>query len=231
MNINDLNMLLADGKHPLVRFTGVLSEIDYECFAEVGMIAAVVSSVLKHDFYEVTFDFSVAKEHNLSLQSHDWFLPTGPDEADRLGTIFEAKLMKEDYIVDHMGFMDDDELPFTIIDLEDESNPLSQYMRHRDLFPDPKPTYVEWLESTVKRVVQENRWPSTEKARAMDAESAKALVSVCVYNACCIAERFERAGRIVGNGHHFAQNMSNYVTNEFMQRWKDPKDPNPIEKN
>ena len=145
MNAKDIIALLAVGKQPLVQFT---ASPDVDCFAEAGMIAKVTlgKGPDKHDVFVLTMDFSVAREQNLRLQSHEWFI--GRDCSKR-GTIFEAGLMKDD-LVEEIYF--DEGVPFELVS-EAHGDPLGDYMRYLDLISEDKKkpmTYVEWLEDQFR---------------------------------------------------------------------------------
>lgn len=69
-------------------------------------------------------------------------------------------------------------------------------------------------------------WEAEEADRVaregMTMEEAADKVSSRVYEAACLAERFEvpgTHGRFCGNGHHFAQNCAAFARERFITQW------------
>lgn len=50
-------------------------------------------------------------------------------------------------------------------------------------------------------------------------EGAEDKVRSAIYQAALIFERLEDAGKISGNGHHIAQDISNYAVEFLKKRW------------
>ena len=55
----------------------------------------------------------------------------------------------------------------------------------------------------------------------MDKEEAITQIGNDVYKAASIAEKLERSGDIVGNGHHIAQDIAKYAQDKIRERWVD----------
>lgn len=53
--------------------------------------------------------------------------------------------------------------------------------------------------------------------RNMSIEEAKTAISNCVYNTACIIEALEGLGIYHGNGHHAAQDISQFAVERFMK--------------
>ena len=114
-----------------------------------GMVAAITrQSSDMEGSVSLTFDYMELKEHNLCLQSHDYYTSRA-GEPRTLGTIFEAGLMKEDHIVEDIFFDLEDDVPVEFVS-DEEDDPLSNYLKYRALFPKTTVTYLEWLEDQYK---------------------------------------------------------------------------------
>ena len=212
MTHKDFLALCAGGKQPLVRFT---EEPDIDCFATKGMIAKVIEFVPdKHYLIRAKMDFSVMREHNLALQSHDWIKPHANLQT---GTMLEAGAIKDD-LIDSQLYDLDVKLPFELADIDDY-HPMSRYLRIKDAHEDGGLGYVEWLESQFQSLTHPHFHPTSEEANRMTTEEVEALILQRMYNACIISERFEPKFR--GNGHHFAQEWSRKVADAFLSRWRD----------
>ena len=59
-----------------------------------------------------------------------------------------------------------------------------------------------------------------EEIRAMSLEDAKTALSNAVYEASCLLERLEYAGKVNGNGHHARQAVAKFATDELESRWR-----------
>ena len=148
MTFKQLLDLHAQGKRLMVKFTKDIEDV--ECFfGAPEMLATIMSFVVVNDLYKITFDFSANREHNLALQSHNWYVyKAGCDR--RTGTALEAGHIKPD-LIDHCYFDADMDMPFVLPDLEDKDSPLSRYLVWSAANPGHKATYVEWLEGELVR--------------------------------------------------------------------------------
>lgn len=229
MKCNDLVNAMR-GHRLNVKFT---KEPEVESFAMPGMIALLAGCEGPDAFgtYKLYFDFSVAKEHNLALQSHDWFLKSEPGDARKLGTAFEAGHIKAD-MVDDLYLDANEEVPFEIVDLKDMDSPMAEYLRLKRALGDYNKTYSEWLEGQFTTLAHPHIHPTTDEAGKMNRELAAGLIEQRIYDAACVVERFEvggNGGRYCGNGHHFAQRMAAYAKEEFLKGWHPAKpDENPV---
>ena len=160
MKYDDLKGLLVAGKQPMVKFNKAID--DCEVFGQPGMLAKITHAVKERDGVScLMVDYSVAREHNLALQDHNWWIGS----TNKTGTIFEAGMMKEDRMqADLYVDMDDKfDMPFDLV--AEEGTPLAEYMKEKS---DPafKMTYVEWLESEYKRLKDDVRAAAEEAAGA-----------------------------------------------------------------
>lgn len=62
---------------------------------------------------------------------------------------------------------------------------------------------------------------TTEEAKEMSKETARAEISNAVYEACSLFERLEGCGKVIGNGHHIRQQISKFATDVFDKRYED----------
>ena len=135
-----------------IRFNKDFSELEYDTFAECGMIAKVVACVeTDHDCIKLKLDFSVAREHNLSLATHNFFLMKSRadgSEHRQTGTALEAGLIGEN-LIEEIYFDPEIDL-FDIVGLDDENDPLGHYLKKKEKDPDMKLTYLEWLEAAYR---------------------------------------------------------------------------------
>lgn len=141
MKYNDLKGLLVAGKQPMVKFNKAID--DCEVFGQPGMLAKITHAVKERDGVScLMVDYSVAREHNLALQDHNWWIGS----TNKTGTIFEAGMMKEDRMQADL-YVDMDEkfdMPFDLV--ADEGTPLCKYLKEKQADPSIKLSYVEWLE-------------------------------------------------------------------------------------
>lgn len=140
MKIDTIREFLQSGKKPLVKFTDILWD---EAFGEKGMVAQITMlEDIHNDVVKIYFDYSVAKEHNLALQGHDYYLKG----SDKTGTAFEAGVMDEDDFTEHVYFDPNDEVP---VELVVDSPAMDGYLKAIATMPanEKHPTYVEWLET------------------------------------------------------------------------------------
>jgi len=139
MKVKDLIELLKSGAQPVMRFTNSLEDFLDESVAEKGMIAKVLRfKATDHDCIEIVFDFSVAREQNIALMTHDWIIHS-IDGKEKLGNPLEAKFIKEDLLEsDYFNPNDWHELPLEPIE---EGSPLNAYLQSKST-----QSYVEWLE-------------------------------------------------------------------------------------
>jgi hypothetical protein len=131
MKTKEIVALLKDGKKPVVKILGALWD---DAWGEKGMLARIVSFKENHadgdPMVELEFDYNENKAHNLSLQSHEYFLRNGEGK----GTAIEAGVMKEDNI------------PVELAD----SPILALYTKSGSNL-----SYVQWLESKMEELVPE----------------------------------------------------------------------------
>ena len=139
MKYNELKVLLASGKQPMVKFNAKID--DCEVFGQPEMLGKIINVVRERDDVScIMVDYGVAREHNLTLQDHNWYIGSGRET----GTIFEAGMMKEDQMQAAL-YVDMDEkldLPFDLV--AEEGTPLAAYLYDKN-DPNCKLTYVEWL--------------------------------------------------------------------------------------
>jgi hypothetical protein len=86
----------------------------------------------------------------------------------------------------------------------------------------PIPSYTKWLEDQYEILAYPHQHPTEEERAEMTGEEAATAIAQRVYDAACLAERFEvgnKHGRFVGNGHHFAQKMYKAAEEEALLRW------------
>jgi len=143
---NELKELLVGGKQPMVKFNKAID--DCEVFGQPGMLARITHVVKERDGVScIMVDYAVAKEHNLALQDHNWWIGS----TNKTGTIFEAGMMKEDQMQAALYVDMDDkfDMPFDLV--AEEGTPLAEYMKEK---ADPafKMTYGEWLERQWKEL-------------------------------------------------------------------------------
>lgn len=149
IKVTELEAIVKVGGRPIVILQDNLWD---ESFGEKGMIAVVTGVQRKSydsfDDIQFVFDYSVAKEHNLSLQGHDWFLSSKGGETGKTGTAIEAGIISEDDFTEKVSFRADDDVPVT---LRDEACPMAAYLISIESLDGEKPTYVEWLEKEWER--------------------------------------------------------------------------------
>jgi len=107
-------------------------------------------------------------------------------------------------------------------DRTDASDPRRHYARYLIALPGDrgkKKTYLKWLESQFQSLVHAHAHPDADEAGRMGRSDAEGMILQRVYDACCLAERFEPSGKFRGNGHHFAQRMSRHVADAFLKQW------------
>ncbi len=160
MKYNELKTILSAGKQPIVKF----NDVGYEFFGfgVVGMVAKITKVMSEGPDSEcagLTVDYSVAKEHNLSLQTHDFWV----GNAGKTGTIFEAGRMKPEHMQEilYVEMSDKFDLPFELV--LGNGEPLAEYMKEKSDLAF-KMTYVEWLESEYKRMSAEIEEAALEAA-------------------------------------------------------------------
>jgi hypothetical protein len=150
MRYRELQELLATGLHPLVQFNSKIEDCDV--FGQPGMLAKITGFKPERDKVSaICIDYSVAKEHNLALQSHSWWIN---GVAGLTGTIFEAGLMKPDRMQEEMyvDTPDDIALPFDLA--AKNGTPMGDYVEEKTN-GDTNLTYVEWLEAEYTRMQAE----------------------------------------------------------------------------
>lgn len=141
MKCSDIITLLKEGKQPVVRLTDMLWD---ESFGDKYMIAKITHFKEGRNLPELAFDFSVAKEHNLALQSHSWFIGNNGET----GTAFEAGIMDINKMTEEVVFELDQEVPVEMV----ENGPMANYLK--DKASNPKVgTYVEWLEESYRQLM------------------------------------------------------------------------------
>lgn len=158
MKYRDLAAFLKSGKQPVVKFNKKI--VDLETFAEPGMLAKILYIVRednsgdKYAVASVKVDFGVAKEHNLVLQDHNWYIGSG---TNKKGTVFEAGLMKPDDMTEELclDMPDEHDLPLDLV--AEEGSPLADYLKVKAVNPSMTDTYAEWLEEHYRRLTAEIR--------------------------------------------------------------------------
>lgn len=135
----DFVAMLKEGKKPLVKLTDMLWD---ESWGAKGMIARI-TKFIEHphdgnDMIELDFDYNENKEHNLTLQSHGYYLRSG----EGTGTAFEAGMMNINNIHEGIYFELSQDVPVVLAD----SPILAEYVKSGS-----KLAYVEWLEDELKR--------------------------------------------------------------------------------
>lgn len=144
----------------MVRFNSRI--IDCDVFGQPEMIAQITG--FKPDMDEVSavfVDYSVAKEHNLALQAHNWWIN---GMSGQTGTIFEAGLMKEDRMQDTMYVDTPDDIPLPFDLVAEEGTPMADYLKVKAVNPSMKDTYVEWLEERYRSLTAEVKHLAEEVA-------------------------------------------------------------------
>lgn len=225
MICKDIVALLDVGKKPVVVLTGDLWE---DSWGVKGMVATISKhSPAVGDLVELTFDYNAAKEHNLSLQGHDWFIYKDGGKVG-MGTAFEAGLKDINDVHETVLFEPDQDIPVALLKDESKTNgPLEEYFSFIGSCGDgQKPTYVQWLEKQFESLSGHHIHPTAEKRDGMSGEEAADEIAQRIYHAACLAERFEvpgKRGRFTGNGHHFAQWAHMIVKEEFLRHWHEAK--------
>lgn len=221
MKGKDLRTLIESGAHPLIVLTDTLYDDSWASKGFVGAVTKVVPWPDAESTWEYTIDFGgEALQNNLAIQTHDWRIYKDGEQVGT-GTAFEAGFRKEgDYVETIIWWDGEDELPIEFVDLKDDS-PMSEYLRVKRMLPTYDKTYVEWLESQYTSLSNPFIHPTVEEAGAMTKGDAVALIQHRVYDVGCLTERFEGAGKFLGNGHHFAQKISKEAADEFERRWND----------
>jgi hypothetical protein len=59
-----------------------------------------------------------------------------------------------------------------------------------------------------------------EQIKTLDHAALEVELSNRVYEASLLIERLENAGRVFGNGHHAAQKIAEFASNDLKSRWK-----------
>jgi len=134
MEINKLISILKEKGKVLVK---LLDNPWDEAWGEKGMIAEL-SYLGQRSEHEFLYDYNKHKEHNLTIQGHDWWLKGGAT-----GTAFEAGIMKEDNI--HETVYHSDDVPVEII----ENGFLAEYINSGC-----KTSYVKWLEDKLTEMTK-----------------------------------------------------------------------------
>ncbi|MFA6661438.1 MAG: hypothetical protein WCS56_00225 [Bacilli bacterium] len=149
MYVKDIVNLVQAGKFPVVRFTEELDEVT-DCGDSViqkGMLAKI-TKVLKtpydEDWFQLTFDLSIAREQNIALLSHDWRLTTLNSSLKGYGTALEAGFLHDDLITTN-DFSDDTLLPCEFVESDSF---LASYLAEKG--SKNKLTYIEWLEEQLR---------------------------------------------------------------------------------
>lgn len=134
MKAKDILQAVKSGKQLKVRLTNFLWD---DSWGEKGMVATITSAVERpHEGIEIVFNYNEEKDHNLSLQTANYFLREGGQ-----GTAFEAGLMKIEDIHEDVWFEADQDVPVELI----EGNSLFKEFKDSE----SKLTYVEWLEERL----------------------------------------------------------------------------------
>jgi hypothetical protein len=224
MKVQVLIDVIKSGKKPMVR---LLDEV-YESWGQKGMIAEITSAVEHKHGFELTFDYSCAKEANLALEDHGYFIWENGVDTGKTGTALEAGMREPDEFTEDFSLDPEDDIPVEMIDLDDMDSPMTHYLRHKATFPDNKQTYVEFLEGQFRAMAHEHMHPTAEEAGLMTVEQACHLMQERIYKTACVAERFEvgcpqgQVGCIfLGNGHHFAQKVAETVKQMFVAQLKE----------
>lgn len=143
MKASELLKMLNDGVRPTVKLTDKLWD---DSWGDSGMIATITSFYTRDEgdyvFMWLTFDYNKQKEHNLSLQSHSYYIYTNGTNSG-MGTAFEAGAMKLDNITEESCFElspTDQELPFNIANVF-----VDLYVKSGS-----KDSYVQWLEDSLR---------------------------------------------------------------------------------
>ena len=135
--------LLKEGKKPLVKITGDLWD---DSFGTKGMLARITTCVEhRDDTHELRFDYTENKDHNLSLQGHNWYVYEDGRDTGKLGTIFEAGSMDQNDLTEDVYFDDAGDVP---VELAEGNKILAEYLESGSTQP-----YVEWLEAKLEELV------------------------------------------------------------------------------
>jgi len=143
-----------------------------------------------------------------------------------------------------MGKQDEDEevtLPGTTIPPEPAELAYNAYCQNRNwkaFNDDPLPLWVD-VKDDIKAgwraaadAVQNNftdlRLLTDAEVDKMDLREAASQLGNRVYKVCLLYEQLEHRGRIRGNGHHCAQQISKQAEDLLRERWITP-DPAPAE--
>lgn len=108
--------------------------------------------------------------------------------------------------------------------MDSTNTPHDQYLRYASALPHscPIPAYVNWLEEQYQVLSHPHIHPTEEERAEMDGDEVAKLIAQRVYDAACLAERFEvegKHGRLLGNGHHFAQKLYETTEEDVRLRW------------
>jgi len=87
-----------------------------------------------------------SKDHNLALQSHNWYIYKDGKDTGKLGTVFEAgNDMDPVELVEDIYFDDAGDVPVV---LADGNKILAEYLKSGSTL-----SYVEWLEKQLDELV------------------------------------------------------------------------------
>jgi hypothetical protein len=156
MYVKDIVNLVKSGKFPVVRFTEDVDEVTDglgESVISNGMLAKIIQvkeNTHSEGWFELTFDLSIAREHNIALLTYDWFLLSEERTTTgrKTGTAMEAGILKEDMITENT-FQEDILFPCEFVE---EESLLARYLKYQEGDPSCKVTYVAWLEKELRLV-------------------------------------------------------------------------------
>ena len=155
MKTADIVALLKDGKKPMVKLTACLWD---DSWGQKGMVARITGFVEHQgETVELAFDYNEHKEHNLSLQEHNWYLPgdNAGSGQRQIGTKFEAGGMDANNVFEEVHFDDPGDVP---VELADGSPILAEYLRSGSTL-----SYVEWLEMQLEELVPDAMKPWSDE--------------------------------------------------------------------
>jgi hypothetical protein len=102
-----------------------------------------------------------------------------------------------------------------------DDNPKAEYARFVARTTGTPLTYLEWLEHEYSILMATYVHPTIQECETMTADNAAMEMGVRVYNAAMFVERLEAAGKLLGNGHHFAQELSLIASERLRKLWHD----------
>lgn len=153
MYVKDIVNLIQAGKFPVVKFIEDVDEVTDcgESVIQKGMLAKITEvkrTSFDDNWFELTFDLSIAREQNIALLSHDWFIPTEDRKTTgrKTGTALEAGLLCDDLITTN-NFSDDTLLPCEVVESDSF---LSRYLVESEKASKSKLTYIGWLEEQLR---------------------------------------------------------------------------------